>query len=354
MARTDTQEATAARSKSVAQALKDWVLLAVNKFNHDWTMHLAGMLAYSVLTSSLALLIAVLTLLTLLPGIVASPEEAAQQINTILPENLRQQLDIVGLLHAVSSHAGTLTIISIALLLWGGSYLFGAIECAFAMIFRVKIRTFVHQKIMAFFMILLFAVLLPLSFVSSFVLSATTTTLRKILPPATTGVVAQVAAASTSFAALFVLFLAIYMVVPNIPMHWRYAWRGATIAAVAMYICNTVFPWYTAHFINTKEYGVAALAGSITLIFWFWLFSVILLVGAQLNALTMGIGCWRFDLSRMLMEYKIPTEGGAPTAMVALRARGDPGLLKSPVGLAHDASAFLSPPRAPGQSKERE
>jgi membrane protein len=260
---------------------------------------------------------------------------------------LRQQVDVVGLLHAVNSNASTLTIISIALLLWGGSILFGAIECAFAVIFRVKIRGFVRQKVMALLMILLLAVLLPLSFLSSFLVGATTTTLGMILPSSMTGIAAQVVAAFTSFAALFVLFLAIYAVVPNLPIHWRYAWRGTVIAAIAMYICNTLFPWYTAHFINTRQYGVAALAGSITLIIWLWLFSLILLVGAQVNAMAMGIGYWRRNLSWALMEYEIPTEGGAPTAIEALHAKGDPSLLHSPVGLMRDAPVLPSAPFKP-------
>jgi uncharacterized BrkB/YihY/UPF0761 family membrane protein len=201
-------------------------------------------------------------------------------------------------------------------------------------------------------MILLFAVLLPLSFFSSFLVNASTTALGRILPPSLTGVVAQAAAALTSIVALFVLFLAIYVVVPNIPIHWPYAWRGTVLATFALYIGNTLFPWYTAHFIDTKQYGVAALAGSITLIIWIWLFSLILLVGAQLNALTMGIGFWRQDLSRTLMEYKIPTEDGAPTALEALRIKGDPGLLDSPVGLARDAPVTAPPPSRPGHRQD--
>jgi hypothetical protein len=36
------------------------------------------------------------------------------------------------------------------------------------------------------------------------------------------------------------------------------------------------------------------------------------------------------------MDYKIPTEGGAPTAVEALRSKGDPALMDSPIGLARD------------------
>src|SRR5438874_2472221 len=69
----------------------------------------------------------------------------------------------------------------------GGSNLLGAIESVFAVIFRVKTRDFLPQKLMSVLMVLLFAVLLPLSFVSSFLLSAASTTLSRIIPGTLSG-----------------------------------------------------------------------------------------------------------------------------------------------------------------------
>jgi membrane protein len=327
----------ATSEETTPRTLKGKGLLAFNKFNNDWTMNLAGMVSYGVLTSFLPLLLAVFTLLALLPATFGNPQDLANQIDVILPANVRAEVNVSALLHAVSANAGILWLISIAGLLWGGSNLFGSIESAFAIIFRVKTRDFLPQKIMALGMIVLLVLLLPLSFASSFVVSAASTRLSHILPASMTGLLAQIIAGITSVTALFNLFLAIYTVVPNIPVRWRYAWRGAVVATIAMYVVNTLFPFYTAHFVNTKQYGVAALAGSVILVIWFWFFSVILLVGAQVNALVMGIGAWRFDLSRTLMEYKIPTVGGAPTAVEALRRKDDPEVLDSPLGLARDS-----------------
>ena len=148
---------------------------------------------------------------------------------------------------------------------------------------------------------------------------------------------------ATGLASLFVLFLAIYMVVPNIPIRWRYAWRGALVAAVVMWIINLIFPFYTAHFLGTTQYGTAALATAITTITWFWFFSLVTIVGAQVNSLAMGIGYWEYDLTRTLMEYEIPVKEGAPTAIEALRAKADPAVINTPLGLARDTQQVRDP-----------
>jgi hypothetical protein len=130
--------------------------------------------------------------------------------------------------------------------------------------------------------------------------------------------------------ALFVLFMAIYIIVPNIPISWRYAWRGGVVAAVVMTLVNNLFPYYTAHFLNTKEYGTAALATSIVVIIWFWFFALILLVGAQVNSLSMGLGYWKHDLTRTLVDQKVPTLGGVPSAADALQRPRVPEVSASP------------------------
>lgn len=300
-----------------AVALKDRALAAFNKFNNDWTMNLASMLSYNVLTSFFPLLLAILTLLVMLPVVSTHVPQIASQINQIMPANVQSQINVAALLHNLHTAGGALALISVLGLLWGGTNLFGAIESCFAIIFRVKVRNFPQQKLMSLVMIVLFVVLLPISFASSIFLTAANTTLSRILPGFFTGVFGQIVSYAASLGSLFVLFLAIYTIVPNIPVAWRDAWKGALIAAVAMWVVNTIFPFYAAHFISTKQYSASAIATAILTITWFWFFSVILLVGAQVNALSMGIGPWPFDLSRILMDYKVPAKPGEPTALEA-------------------------------------
>ena len=265
------------------------LLTAFNKFNNDWTMNLAAMLSYNVLTSFFPLLLAILTILVHLPVAVGSTSiVATNQSDPPLEYTQPGECWILDY-QCRSSNRAVLTIVSIVGLLWGGTNRFGSIESAFAIIFRVKTRNIVQQKIMAVLMILLFVVLLPLSFASTILLSFATTTLKDIIPSALSGPFAVVVGMGTSLLALCAV-PAVYMVVPNVPIRWRFAWRGAIIAAVAMFVINTIFPAYTAHFVNTKQYGAAALAAAIIIITWFWFFSVVLLLGAQVNSRAMGIG----------------------------------------------------------------
>lgn len=331
-----------------AESLKDRALLGFNKFNNDWTMNLVAMVSYNVLTSFFPLLLALLTILSQLPVISDNKHAIARQINQILPSNMRSSINVESLLNSVHNAGGILTLVSIATLLWGGSNLFGSIENAFAVIFRVKTRDFMAQKLMALVMIALFAVLLPLSFASSIVLTLTNTTLSHVVPSVLNGPVGQVVGYATSLASLFVLFAAIYIVVPNVPVSWRDAWAGALIGAVGMFIVNTLFPFYTAHFVGTQQYGTALAVGAVVTITWFWFFSLILLLGAQINSVRMGLGPWPYDITRMLMDYKMPAKEGSASAIETQRGRKERDALPFS-GIARDSqNVHDTPTSRPG------
>ncbi|MGH2346823.1 MAG: YihY/virulence factor BrkB family protein, partial [Chloroflexota bacterium] len=273
----ETHQGAVEELKQDADEAKKFGIRAYQKFANDWTMNLTAMVSYNLLTSFFPLVLALITILALLPAVSNNTSQFAAQINSILPSDVSRNIKIDSLLKSVHKAEGILGLVSIVGLLWGGTNLFGSIENAFAVIFRVKTRSFVKQKLMALVMILLFVVLLPLSFVSSLLLGSTTTSLGRIMPSGLSGPASLVVGLAAGLASLFILFLAIYVVVPNMPISWRHAWRGALAAAVVMWIINTAFPFYTAHFVGTKNYGAAAIGSAIITITWFWFFSLVLL-----------------------------------------------------------------------------
>ncbi|HWE64367.1 MAG TPA: YhjD/YihY/BrkB family envelope integrity protein, partial [Chloroflexota bacterium] len=188
----DRQQDNRQRLEHEAVSLKDRALAAFKKFSNDWTMNLAAMLSYNVLTSFFPLLLALLTILVMLPVVSNNIHAIAQQINQIMPSNVRSQINVASLLTNIHNAGGVLALVSVVGLLWGGTNLFGSIECCFAIIFRVKVRNFLQQKLMSVVMILVFVVLLPISFFSSIVLTTANTTLGKILPGFFSGVFGQV------------------------------------------------------------------------------------------------------------------------------------------------------------------
>ncbi|HWE63243.1 MAG TPA: YihY/virulence factor BrkB family protein, partial [Chloroflexota bacterium] len=278
------------------------------------------------------LVLAMVLVLALLPGTAYDVNGFAAQVNRILPAGVRKDINIIGLIDWVHGASGPLALITIIGLLWGGTNLFGSIENAFAFIYRVKTRDLLLQKVMALLLILLFVVLLPLSFVSSLLLGAATTTLGSIMPGYLDGPFSAVVGFIAGLFALFLLFVAIYTIVPNRPVAWRHAWRGALIASVAMLLVNTAFPFYAAHFIGQRQYGAATIGTVIITITWVWFFSLVLLLGAQINALGMGLAPWKYDITRILMEVE------GPQLELKYRRRSGrhhPGLPFS--GLVHDS-----------------
>jgi hypothetical protein len=81
--------------------------------------------------------------------------------------------------------------------------------------------------------------------------------------------------------AAFILFEAIFFVVPNQHISWRHSWCGALVAAIALEIFLILFPIYIAHFMN----GYAGTVGfAVILLVFFYYFAVILMLGAEVNA----------------------------------------------------------------------
>jgi hypothetical protein len=79
----------------------------------------------------------------------------------------------------------------------------------------------------------------------------------------------------------WILFEAIYIVVPNQHISFRNSWPGAVVAAVALQLYLVLFPFYVTHFMTSYS-GTAGFA--VILLFFFYYFAVILLLGAEINA----------------------------------------------------------------------
>jgi hypothetical protein len=80
----------------------------------------------------------------------------------------------------------------------------------------------------------------------------------------------------------WVLFEAIYIVVPNQHISFRNSWLGALVAAILLQVyLSFFFPFYTTHFLGSYTGNIAL---AVVLLFFFYYFAVILLLGAEINA----------------------------------------------------------------------
>jgi len=119
-----------------------------------------------------------------------------------------------------------------------------------------------------------------------------------------------------AFLVALVLFTAIYIVVPNRPVHFYEVWKGTLVAAVLLVLYELVFPIYQSIALKSNSYGSVAGFAIVILVFFYYL-AVILLVGAEINSWASGQRETASDIASTLHEVQAhnTTRGAAgPTA----------------------------------------
>src|SRR5579883_1626474 len=283
----------------------------VDKFGKDWCMNLCSLLAYNFLGAIFPLLLGILALGALfLPA--SMVQEIGTQLNGAVPSAANGanglNLNFNSVLENFRRASGLTAIISFAALLWTGSSLFGVMENCFSIIYRTKDRDFIWQKLMALAMIVIFAILTPLSFVASSISGSYQQIAKGMGNVPGAGLVFSVGGVVIGAIFGFVLFLLIYLIVPNMHISWSHAWRGAVVASVLFEAATLVFPWYSTHFAGKSQFGaVAGLLAVLTL--WFWVISLILILGAEVNSyFALGQRAAGDDLPGVLHGLKVHGE----------------------------------------------
>lgn len=253
------------------------------KFNNDWVLNFSGALAYSLLMSMFPIAIGLLSILGFFLGSLGAQaqDQLIQTILHVLPSQNAISASVVQQINTqLAKNAGILGIIAVILALFNGSRLFIQIEAFFSIIYHVRQRSAIKQNVMAFGMLFLFAVLIPIMTLAAAAPAFILTILKS------TPLVGQIPGISILVSIVFglivafILFWAIYMVVPNQHISPRKSWLGAVVAAIALQIYLTLFPLYVTHFLNSYAGPISLLI----LLVFFYYFAVILLIGAEVNA----------------------------------------------------------------------
>ncbi|HEY3116979.1 MAG TPA: YihY/virulence factor BrkB family protein [Chloroflexota bacterium] len=282
------------------------------KFGRDWGPNLCALLAYNFLGAMFPLLLGILAI-----GALFLPLPVVHQIGTSLngamPAAVNGQngldLDFNMVLDKFKEGSGLAAIISFGTLLWTGSSLFGVMENCFGIIYRTKDRDFIRQKVMSLAMIAIFAVLAPLAFAASSVSGSYEQLSRSFSNVRGLALLFAAGSFVVGAAFAFLLFLSIYVIVPNLRLGWSHAWRGALVAGILFEVVSLAFPIYTTHFPGQSQFGgVAGLLAVLTL--WFWIISFILVLGAEINSyFALGQRASRDNIAEVLHARKIHAEG---------------------------------------------
>ncbi|MEZ0390382.1 MAG: YihY/virulence factor BrkB family protein, partial [Verrucomicrobium sp.] len=180
-------------------------------------------------------------------------------------------------------HGGWATIISVALLLFGATTVFGELKSALNTICGVVIRpgrpflTMVRDRILSFSMVLVIGFLLMTSLLVSTTLTIATKYFSRWVP-----VHPDLLAwcdVGISLVVISVLFALILKLLPNVHVNWGDVWLGAIVTAGLFTIGKAAIGLYLSTSTVASSFGAA---GSVVVVLlWVYYSSCILFFGAE-------------------------------------------------------------------------
>jgi membrane protein len=242
-------------------------------------------IAWNTLFAFFPIILLITTILTAIAGGSAISATVDRNIESAVPGGQGQQ--IVQALHSFHQAAGPLFAVSIIGLLWSGTALFGALEQGLEAIVPAKPRSFVRQKLMGVFIIVVFTLLVGLGVGSASLLSLVT---QWSAAPAVlrSGLTATLLQFVLGFIDGVLLFGAIYYIVPNRPQRVRDIAVGAIASAVLFEAFMLLFPLFFTLQHGFSTYGQTFALFFLLLTFAFWVAQIVML-GGMVNAERAGM-----------------------------------------------------------------
>jgi membrane protein len=246
------------------------------KFFGDRGPHLAAMIAYFGLLSSVSLIFLALALL----GFTGRAEESSylvEELRRLFPSSSIE--DIVRVVEALTANATTLGVIGAAFLLWTSLSLFSVLESAFNIVYQLPNRPFLRGKGLATLFMAGSIVVLS----ASLVLGSIGYDLLKRFAPGfvSNGFVAYSLSMLISTAGVFVFLVVAYERLTNTRLTLRAVWPGAALGAVLMQVTFQVLPLFVR--ISREVVAVQALGTSALLLVWIYVMANVIVFGAEVN-----------------------------------------------------------------------
>lgn len=280
----------------VAQARATTAGKVVLKIGEDRALNWATQIAWSALLAVFPMTLAMAAVVGLVLGVVGdSSINLKVQVAGLFPD-VRTQDEILTALNAAHQQSGPLAIVSFIGLVLAGSALFGTMEQAFATIYHAAPRSFIKQKLVSVLMMAVFMVFMLLVVGSSAGLAAVGS-LSGVNLTRSLGAASVAIQAVFGVVAGFLLFYAIYFVVPNRKQRWRQVWPGALLAGALFELLTLVFPLYLEVNKGLQNYGKTFGLLFVLMAFLYFL-GIITMVGVELNSVL----------------YPVPVDRAAPVS----------------------------------------
>lgn len=253
--------------------------LAARDFLVDNGPHWAAAVAFYGVLSVFPLLLAAVSIASQFVDDRWAVQQLTGWLGEFLPAAEEELAEIVREAQEAGAAAG---VVSMLLLLWSGSYVFGAITTALNIAYDVdEVYGFWKRMLVRLLMLLTVGVVLLLAITAPLIMDLFGSILDVV--PAERGTL--LGGVRTIAPALLLLsaFFLVYRFVPRARPKWSAALTGAVVATVLFLLARPLFLAYLSTFAEFNIiYGF--LAAAIILLFWAWIVAVILLLGGEVSA----------------------------------------------------------------------
>lgn len=253
-----------------------------SEIKRDHATTLAAAQAYYYLLAIVPLLI---LLLSILPYLQIDPQRAVDFIGTVLPGEVASTFEET-IVSVVSTPRGGLLTVGILGTLWSASNAMNAFIEATNQAYDVEeTRSFIKMKATAILLTLFMLVAVIIALVLPIFGGAIIDMINSFMNlPSQMEILFQVLRWVVSIIVMSLVLACLYKFAPNKHFPFKEVWIGAIIATILWQLVSLGFSIYVANFGSySATYG--SLGGLIVLMLWFFLTGLILVVGAEINAI---------------------------------------------------------------------
>ena len=252
------------------------------KFKKDNATILAAAQAYYYLLAIVPLLI---LLLSILPYLQIDPQRVMDFLGTILPAEVASTFEDT-IISVVTTPSGGLLTFGILGTLWSASNAVTAFIKATNEAYDVEeTRSFIVQKglsiLLTLFMLIAVIVALVLPIFGGSIINAISSFLNL---PSETEILFQVLRWVISIAVMSIVLAFMYKFAPNKHFPFKEVLIGALVATILWQLVSLGFSFYVSNF-GSFDATYGSLGGIIVLMLWFFLTGLILVIGAEINAI---------------------------------------------------------------------
>jgi membrane protein len=273
------------QDKPKSTSFRDMLKQTWKDFAEDNAMRLAAAMACYIMLSLAAMIVITLKVFSVVfRGTTA--EVVQGQLNQLIGSAGAQAIGEM-MKNADKQSGGVwATIVSLGIVLFSASGVFISLQDALNTIWEVKPKPdagwwqWFRKRFLSMGMVLGIAVLLMTSMVVTSVLHLI---VNAIFGAGRTGLLANAAAYATDFvvtvAVAWVLFMAVFKVLPDVKIAWSDVWVGGLVTAVLFKLGQIVMALYFAYGAPTSAYG--AFGSIVAVLLWAYYSSMIMFFGAE-------------------------------------------------------------------------